>query len=178
MEGFVIVNVVLLAILAIGSVVGLAKGLIRQVIELVGIVASFFIAVLFAGWLAAILQEHASLPYSPSLVVAFVIIFVAGMIAFHFVALSVHKLIHMTFLGWVDRLCGAMLGLIVGMIVSSLLVSAVLELPVSRTVRRAVEHSSVSMFVRPIAPWLFNFVFSHGPRGVDYQSIFKRGGPI
>jgi hypothetical protein len=34
------------------------------------------------------------------------------------------------------------------------------------------------LFVRPIAPWLFDFVFSHGPRGVDYRSIFKRGGPI
>jgi membrane protein required for colicin V production len=178
MEGYVIVNVILLAILAVGTIVGLAKGLIRQVIELVGIVASFFIAVLFAGWLAAILQEHISVPYSPSLVVAFVIIFIAGMVAFHFVAVSMRKLIHMTFLGWVDRMCGAMLGLIIGMIVSSLLVSAVLELPVSKDVRRAVEHSSVSMYVRPIAPWLFDFVFSHGKRGIDYESIFKRGGPI
>lgn len=178
MEGYVIVNVTILAILAVGTIVGLAKGLIRQVIELVGIIGSFMIAVLFAGWLAAILQEHLSVPYSPSLVVAFVVIFIVGMVAFHFVAVSLRKLIHMTFLGWVDRMCGGMLGLIIGMIISSLLVSVVLELPVSKDVRRAVERSEVSMFVRPVAPWLFDFVFSHGQRGVDYRSIFKRGGPI
>lgn len=178
MEPYAVVNVVLLAILAVGAIAGLVKGLIRQVIELVGIVAAFFIAVLFAGWLAGIFEEHLSLPYSPSLVVAFLVLFIAGVIAFHFVAVSLQKLIHMTFLGWVDRLCGAMLGLIIGMIVSSLLVSAVLELPVSKDVRRAVERSSVSMFVRPIAPWLFDFVFSHGDRGVDFESIFKRGGLI
>jgi membrane protein required for colicin V production len=178
MEAYAVVNVALLAILAVGTIVGLAKGLIRQVIELAGIIGSFFVAVLFAGWLAAVFQKHLSLPYSPSLVIAFLVIFIVGMIAFHFLAISLQKLIHMTFLGWVDRLCGAMLGLIIGMIISSLLVSAVLELPVSKDVRRAVERSSVSMFVRPVAPWLFDVVFSHGRHGIDYESIFKHGGPI
>jgi len=178
MEGFAIVNVILLSILAVGTIAGLTKGLVRQVIELIGIVGSFFIAVLFAGWLAAILQEHISLPYSPSLVIAALAIFVAGVIGFHFLAISIRKLVHLTFLGWVDRLCGGILGLIIGMIVTSLLVWAALELPVSKDVRRAVENSTVSMFVQPIAPWVFDVVFSHGDRGIDFHSIFKRGGPI
>jgi membrane protein required for colicin V production len=177
-EGTAIVNVVLLSILGIGTVTGLIKGLIRQVIELIGIVGSFFIAVLFAAWLASVLQEHTPLPYSPSLVISFLVLFIAGMVAFHFLAISFQKLIRMTFLGWVDRLCGAMLGLIIGLIVSSLIVSLVLELPVSRKARNAVESSEVGLFVRPIAPWLFDFVFSHGGGGVDYESIFKRGGPV
>jgi hypothetical protein len=68
--------------------------------------------------------------------------------------------------------------LIIGMIVSSLLVWAALELPVSREVRRAVENSTVSMFVQPIAPWIFDVVFSHGDRGIDFHSIFRRAGPV
>jgi membrane protein required for colicin V production len=178
MESTAVVNIVLMAILAVGTVAGLVKGLIRQVIELVGIVGSFFIAVLFAGWLASVLETNTSIPYSPALVISFVAIFIAGMIAFHFLALALQKLIRMTFLGWVDRLCGGMLGLIVGLIVTSLLVSLVHELPVPRDVRRAVEISEVSMYVRPIAPWLFDIVFSHGDSGIDYREIFKRGGPV
>jgi membrane protein required for colicin V production len=177
MEGIAVVNIVLVSVLAIGLIAGLIKGLIRQVIELLGIVASFFIAVLFAGWLAKILQDHVSLPYSPSVVVAFGVLFIAGIIAFHFLAVSIQKLIHMTFLGWVDRLCGGALGLIVGMIIASLLVTLVLELPVSKTVRRPVENAEVALFVRPIAPKLFNFVFSLSD-DYDFQSVFKRGGPI
>ena len=177
MEGIAVVNIVLVAVLAIGLITGLIKGLIRQVIELVGIVGSFFIAVLFAGWLAEILQEHVSLPYSPSVVVAFIVLFIAGMIVFHFLAVSIQKLIHMTFLGWVDRLCGGALGLIVGMIVASLLVTLVLELPVSKTVHRPVESAEVALFVRPIAPKLFDFVFSHSG-DYDFRSVFKRGGPV
>jgi membrane protein required for colicin V production len=173
-----IINAVLLAILMVGTIAGLVKGLIHKVVELVGVVASFFIAILFAGLLANALERHVSLPYSPSLVIAFLALFIGGMIGFHFLALSIQKLIRMTFLGWVDRLCGAMLGLIIGMVVTSLLITVTLELPVSREVRVNVERSSVSMFVRPIAPWLFNFVFSHGERGVDFNAIFKRGGLV
>jgi membrane protein required for colicin V production len=178
MEGYVIVNIVLLSILVVGTIAGLVKGLVRQVIELIGIIGSFFIAVLFAGWLAGILQDHTSIPYSPSLVISALAIFIAGIIGFHFLAVSIRNLVHLTFLGWVDRLCGAMLGLIVGMIIASLLVWAVLELPVSRDVHWAVQKSSVSMFVQPIAPWIFDVVFKHGNKGVDFHSIFKRGSPI
>lgn len=178
MEASAIVSAVLLVILAAGAIAGLTKGLIRQVVELVGLIGSFFIAIFFAGWLAALMQEHMSLSYSPSLVIAFLVLFITGLVAFHFLAMSIQKLIRMTFLGWVDRLCGAALGLIIGMLTASLLISVTLELPVSREVRRTIERSSVCMFVRPMAPWLFDFVFSHGERGVNYRSIFKRGGPV
>lgn len=178
MEGFAIVNVVLLSILAVGTIAGLVKGLVRQVIELIGIVGSFVIAVLFAGWLAEILQRHTSIPYSPSLVISALAFFIAGIIGFHYLAISTRKLVHLTFLGWVDRLCGGMLGLIVGMVISSVLVWTALELPVSRDVRYAVENSRVSVFVQPIAPWIFDLVLSHGNSGIDFHTIFKRAGPI
>ena len=178
MEPVTIVNIVLLVILAIAAIVGFSKGLIRQVLALVGLVASFFIAILLAGGLANVLSTHTGLPYSPSLVVAFIVIFIGGMIGFHFVAVILQKLVHMVFLGWVDRLCGAALGLIVGMMVASLAVIVCLELPVSGDVRRSVEDSEVGMFVRPVAPKIFNMVFSHGEHGIDFESIFKRGGAI
>lgn len=176
MDASGIVNIVLVSILTVGTIVGLVKGLIRQVVELVGVVGSFFMAMIFAGWLAAALQQHLSLAYSPSLVVAFIAIFIAGLIAFHFLAIAIQKLIRMTFLGWVDRLCGAMLGLIIGMLITSMLIAVALELPLSSQARRTIERSTVSMFLRPMAPRLFDFVFSHGGSGITHRSIFKRGG--
>ena len=178
MDVSVTTNAVLVGILAIGTISGLVKGLVRQVIELMGVVGSFFIAILFSGWAATILQEHLEIPYSPALVVGFIIIFVGGMVAFHFVAISIRKIVHMTFLGWVDRFCGAALGLIVALIITSLLVSAVLELPVKGDARREIEGAEMSLFVRPIAPWLFDMVFDHGSGGIDFERIFRRGGHV
>jgi uncharacterized membrane protein required for colicin V production len=177
-QGHDITNIILLGLLVIGTIAGLMKGFVRQAIELVGLIGSFFIAVLFAGWLASILQEHTSVPYSPALVIACVALFVGGMIGFHFIAISARKLVHMSFLGWVDRFCGAAVGLIIAMLLGSILITVTLELPVSDDIRSTVEASHVGMFLRPMAPWLFDVVFAHGDGSIEYEKIFKRGGAI
>jgi len=173
-----IVDTTLIVIFLIGAVTGLVKGLIRQVVELAGFVLALFASVLFAGLVAEWLQQHSSIPYSPAVVIGFIVIFVGGLIAFHFAAMAIQKLVHMTFLGWVDRLCGAALGLIVAFLLCSMLVSISLELPLSRDVRRAVATSTLSNFVQPMAPWLFDAVFHHGDGGVSFESIFRRGETV
>ena len=88
-----IVDVILIGVLAIGVIAGQVKGLIRQVIELLGTVVSFFVAMIFASWLANILALHIGMPYSASLVIAFLLILVLGLIIFHYVALAVQKVV-------------------------------------------------------------------------------------
>lgn len=178
MDNVDMVNLLATVILGVAVIVGLVKGLVRQIIELVGIIAAFVVAMIFAGWLAEALRLHTPLPYSPSMVVAFILLFVGGIIASHFIALAVQKIVRMTFLGWFDRLCGGALGLVVGFIILSLLVSVVLELPISATTRGYIKSSEVCMFARPIAPTIFNAILSHGPNAIAYDNIFKGGGAI
>jgi membrane protein required for colicin V production len=173
-----VTNAVLIGVIAMGTITGLVKGLVRQVLELAGVVASFLLAVFFSGWAATMLERHFELPYSPALVVGFLLLFIGGTVLFHFIAQGVQRVVHMTFLGWVDRFCGGALGLVIGLLVASLLVAAALELPIPAARRNQIEQADVSLFVRPIAPWLFNAIFSHGPRGIEYRDIFRRGGTI
>jgi membrane protein required for colicin V production len=154
-----IVNVVILGVLAIGAITGGIKGFARQMIELVGLVVSFFVAAVVATWLAAQLSKLVSVPHAPALVIAFLTVFVAGLVAFHFVAISAQRIAHMSLFGWVDRLCGALVGLLAGILVASVLVTVLVELPVPDGLRSALERSSVGAFVQPVALWLFNAVF-------------------
>lgn len=172
------IDVAALAVIFIAAMVGLVKGLVRQVIELVGIVAAFIVAMVFAGWLAETLRMHTPLPYSPSMVVAFGLLLVGGIVASHFIAIAVQKIVRMTFLGWFDRMCGAALGLVVGAILTSLLVSAILELPIPAATRGDVQSSQVCQFVAPIAPTIFNAILSHGPTSIRYEQIFRSVGVI
>jgi len=178
MDPVQMIDIAVLAVVAIAAMVGLVKGLVRQVIELAGIVAAFVVAMIFAGWLAETLRAHTPLPYSPSMVVAFILLLVGGIIASHFIALAVQKLVRMTFLGWFDRLCGAALGLVVGAVLTSLLVSVALELPLSGKVRGYIRNSESCQFVAPIAPTIFNAILSHGPNSISYDNIFRGGGRV
>lgn len=173
MEPVQMIDIAVLAVIVVAAMVGLVKGLVRQVIELAGIVAAFILAMIFAGWLAETLRAHTPLPYSPSVVVAFSLLLVAGIVASHFIALAVQKVVRMTFLGWFDRLCGAALGLVVGAVLTSLLVSVALELPLSGRARGYIRDSESCRFVMPIAPTIFNAILSHGPSSISYDNIFR-----
>ncbi|HXV14323.1 MAG TPA: CvpA family protein [Candidatus Krumholzibacteria bacterium] len=177
MDDTTIINIVLVGIVAIGAIAGGIKGFARQVIELVGLVVSFFVAAVVASWLAALLSDHMSIPHAPALVMAFLAVFVGGLIAFHFVALSAQRLIHTTLFGWVDHACGAMFGLLAATLVASVMTSAALELPVSDRVRGGVEDSAVAAFVQPIAGWLFHAVFPRDPGRLAAESMARALGP-
>jgi uncharacterized membrane protein required for colicin V production len=163
MDDTTIINVILLGVIAVGAIAGGIKGFARQVIELLGLVVSFFVAAVAGSWVASFLAHHSSIPPSPALVMSFLAVFIGGLIAFHFVAISTQRLIHTTLFGWVDRACGAMIGLLAATLVASVLTSVVLELPMSHRARASVENSSVGMFVQPIAGWLFRSMLPREP---------------
>jgi uncharacterized membrane protein required for colicin V production len=158
MDGATIASIVTLGVLAVGAIIGGTKGFARQVIELLGLLVSFFVAAVVASWVAAFLSDHTSLPHAATLVVGFVAVFIGGLVAFHFVAISAQRVIHTTLFGWVDRACGAGLGLIAALLVTSVLANVLIELPISADFERSLDESSVVTFVQPIAGWLFDLV--------------------
>jgi uncharacterized membrane protein required for colicin V production len=165
MDGATIASIVTLGLIAIGTITGGIKGLARQIIELVGLVVSFLVAAVLASWLAAFLADHTSIPHAAALVIGFIAVFVSGLVAFHFVAIATQRLIHTSLLGWLDRACGAALGLVAATLVVSILATIALDLPLSNSLRTSLDDSTVVNFVQPIAGWLFDMVLPSGSHG-------------
>ena len=165
MDGATIASIVTLGIIAIGTISGGIKGFARQIIELVGLVVSFLVAAVVASWAASFLAQNGSVSHAATLVIAFIVVFVAGLVAFHFVAIAAQKVIHTTLLGWLDRACGAALGLVAITLLVSILLTMAYDLPLSSELRRALDSSTVVNFVQPIAGWLFDLVIPHGRDG-------------
>jgi uncharacterized membrane protein required for colicin V production len=161
MDGATIASIVTLGIIAIGAITGGIKGLARQIIELLGLIVSFLVAAVASTWLAALLHEHAHFPHAPALVISFIAVFVSGLVAFHFVAIAIQKLIHTSLLGWLDRACGAALGLVAATLAVSIVATMALDMPLPDKVRTALDSSTVVNFVQPIAGWLFDIVLPH-----------------
>jgi uncharacterized membrane protein required for colicin V production len=165
MDGATIASIVTLGIIAIGAITGGLKGFARQIIELVGLVVSFLVAAVAGSWLAQMLSNNASVTHAVALVIAFIVIFIAGMVAFHFVAIAAQKLIHTSLLGWLDRACGAALGLVTATLIVSIAATLAYDLPMSGELRRSLDSSTVVNFVQPIAGWLFDLAIPSGRDG-------------
>ncbi|MBP5365286.1 MAG: CvpA family protein [Bacteroidales bacterium] len=114
------VDIVILAIAAVAFVMGMSKGLVRELAGLIGIILGAFCAKHFsgvvAGWLLSYMENE-----TMAKVVAFAGVLVIVVIAVHFLANLVSRLISLAALGIVNRLCGGVFSVLKIMFVLSCL---------------------------------------------------------
>ncbi len=106
---------VLLAVLGLSLLVGLWRGLVFEVLSVLGWVAAFFLAQWFAPDVAALLplsSASQSIRYAAAFVLTFIVaVFVAGLLAS-----IVRKMVAAVGLRPVDRLLGGVFGLVRGLV--------------------------------------------------------------
>lgn len=109
------VDWVLLAVLVLSLLVGLWRGLVFEVLSVLGWVAAFFVAQWFAPDVAALLPMSSasqSVRYAAAFVLTFIVaVFVAGLLAS-----IVRKMVAAVGLRPVDRLLGGVFGLVRGLV--------------------------------------------------------------
>ena len=107
------IDIVVIVFLAISTITGLRKGLIKTIIPLVGIIIAVVLGGRFYGSVADWLSTWLHSP-SQANIAGFAIIFVAVVIASLIIASLLSKFLSLLLLGWVDKLGGAILGLVMG----------------------------------------------------------------
>jgi membrane protein required for colicin V production len=107
-------DIVIIVLLVSAAIGGMVAGLIRTIFSLVGLIVGIILAghyyVPVSAYLGFIPTEK-----GPS-IVAFIIIFLAVMIVATLLGFLLTKLISAILLGWLNRLGGAILGLLLGSI--------------------------------------------------------------
>ncbi len=110
------VDVTIVTALAVGGVLGLFWGFIRQVAATFGLVLAIFLAGANYKALAALLHSDSGggLIADPNVanLVAFVAIVIGVSLAVGFVASVVRTTLGLLFLGWLDHVLGAVLGVV------------------------------------------------------------------
>ena len=109
------VDWVFLAVLLLSMVIGAWRGLVYEVLSVLGWAASFYAAQWFAPRLASVLPFD-SLSNSVRFAAAFVLIFVAALFVFGMLAFAVKKLVEAIGLRPIDRILGALFGVARGVI--------------------------------------------------------------
>ena len=104
-------DIVLIVVLALVTFLGLRRGLISMVLPLVGLIIGVILAGqhygTVGGWLPIENAEYAGWA-------GYAIILVAVFIAAVILARILRRFVRLVFLGWIDRLGGAILGLVLG----------------------------------------------------------------
>ena len=110
------VDWILLAVLALSALLGIWRGLVQEVLSLVGWVAAFYVSQIYAPQAAAWLPMEGSsqmLRYAAG----FVVVFVAVLVATVLVSWLIKHMVSAVGLGPLDRLLGGAFGLLRGLVI-------------------------------------------------------------
>lgn len=110
-------DIVILVVIVVSTLIGLKIGIIKALLSIAGVV----IGVILAGRYYAVFAERLTFIFQPGLakIAAFAIILIVVMIAAALLASLIKWAVSAVTLGWVNRLGGAVFGLVLGAIFCS-----------------------------------------------------------
>lgn len=104
------IDIFFLVLAVIFTIIGIKRGFIGEIIRLVAMISGFFGAFLYYNDLSQMLQ-FIKLPAYIRNALCFTLLYVAIVLSFLSIGWVIKRIIHLTLLGWLDRLLGAILGL-------------------------------------------------------------------
>ena len=104
------IDLIILIPLAFGAMGGFRKGFILEIITLLALILAVIGGFHFLHWGMSVLSDNFQLSGRFLPFLAFILIFVAIIAIVNAIGQALKKIIHMAFLGGIDRIAGAVLG--------------------------------------------------------------------
>jgi membrane protein required for colicin V production len=142
-------------VVAVSLIWGAWRGLVREIISILGWIIAFLAANLFAGPLGESMPE--SIP-SPELrvLVAFLVVFVAALAVATLLGLVLSKIVHAIGLGGLDRTLGSLFGIARGalIVLAFALLAGLTDLPRQPLWRDSVAGAPLAQAAKAVKRWL------------------------
>ena len=154
------VDLLIVGFMAVTAMVGFRRGLLRQVVELVGLVFGVFLALYLTGGLVETYTGPAS-SWRVTPPVVFLAIVGLSMLVAQVAGRVATEIIHVTFFGWFDQFGGALAGAARGALWLSILITVVLHMNIGPKVNAQVEGSTLGPPLAKLLPAAFDVVESY-----------------
>ena len=126
----IILDWIAAAILLVFAVLGFRRGLVGEIFRIAAVIVGLFGGFAFYGRLAELLLRFFPLGWQKGIqVVSFIIVFAAFAGLTVLLGMLISKILQLTLLSWVDRIGGAVMGLVKGLLIVGVLVWVITLLP-------------------------------------------------
>ncbi|GEM_PF-3840230 len=103
-------DLVIAVIIAATAIIGAIKGFVKQIIGILSILAGVWCAFKGSSWLVQNVRSYIPAGEKTLYIVCFIIIVVVVILLGYLLGRFIEKIIEITTLGWINRVCGALLG--------------------------------------------------------------------
>jgi membrane protein required for colicin V production len=154
------VDLVVVALLVLTAAIGFRRGLLRQVVELVGLVFGVFLALYLTGGLVESYTGPASQWRVTPPVVFLAIVGIATLVS-QVAGRVASEIIQVTFFGWFDQAGGALAGAAKGAMWVSILITVALHMQLGPVVAAQIQESALGPPFAKLLPAAFDVVESY-----------------
>jgi membrane protein required for colicin V production len=144
------IDIAILVIVGLGLIQGLFKGFIVSIASLLGLILGYYLSVRFAWYFEDLLKGSAEQGSMLTHVLAFIICFSLVVVAVHFIGKTVQKMVELTPLGIINRIMGALLGVLKGLLIVAAIIY-VIEIVDTNDRIISRENKENAKFYKPLA---------------------------
>ena len=166
-----LIDLLFLVFIVIGVVKGIQRGFIIAIFSIMAIIIGLAAAMKLSAVAADYLKDSVSVSAKWLPVVSFVVVFVIMIILVKLVANILQKTVEVTFLGWVNRLAGALLYVFLYTIVLSVLLFFAGQLQFLNP--ETIADSRIYPWIEPLGPYIINGVAKIFPLFRDMFETLK-----
>ncbi len=146
---------VVLTIIGLSIILSVMRGLLREVLAIMGWVAAFYVAKAYADELLPMMP--ADIPTEPlRILAAFLVLFLATLLVTSLLAIALSAIFKKIGLGWLNRLLGAAFGLVRGVLIVCIVVflAGLTDIPKDIRWRNAMFSAPTEALVISMLPWI------------------------
>jgi len=151
-----------LTIIGLSVIFSVMRGMVKEVLAIIGWVAAFYVARTYTDQLLPMMP--ADIPTeSLRVLAAFLVLFLATLLLASLLGIALSAIIKKIGLGWLNRLLGAMFGVVRGLVIVCILVflAGLTELPKDARWRNAMFSAPIEALVVSLLPWVPESIAKH-----------------
>lgn len=169
------IDIGILIVLGIFGVKGFIRGIVIEIFTLAGMVVAYIISIREMGFFADIIIKNIRIPPVVASTISFLILFIAIVFLFRWLASALKLFARWTFIGWIDSLGGMVFGFFKGALIASLIILLVSLFPLSSEIDKLQKESFLFQPVRSVAPAVFNTIKKVIPHSKDFYEELREG---
>jgi membrane protein required for colicin V production len=163
------IDIVFAAFLGYALYKGIKNGLFVELASLVALIAGIFVALKFSGFAKSIIENNVSWDSKYIEIIAFALTFIAVVAGIHLSAKVLTKIADFAFLGWINKLAGAVFSMLKTILALSIVILLFEKINVNNIIT-SQETLDDSMFYNPTKK-VSEFVY---PKIEEWYDEFKK----
>ena len=152
---------------------GFKRGLVIELASLVALILGIYAAMYFSGYAADFLVNNFDMGPKYVPVFAFIVTFIIVVVLVHLLGRILEKLINMVALGFLNKLTGAVFGILKAVLFMSITILVINHFNDKFISREKQESSLLYIPIESVAPWLWDRLENFDPDGDGFDRINK-----